>query len=150
MYKRQVLTQVTPIETGERAFSIEPLTELLGGNPRPVLANAVAVAGVFTVRGDPLKSYNLPDRPLFVPRLTGAFFYVGLALAVWRWRRPANAFVLLWLVAGLLPTVVTISAPNFNRMVAAQFPIFFLAGLAAAEGIEWAAARGRPLSLIHI
>ncbi len=138
-----VLTQVTPIETGERAFSIEPLTELLGGNPRPVLANAVAVAGVFTVRGDPLKSYNLPDRPLFVPRLTGVFFYVGLALAVWRWRRPANAFVLLWLVAGLLPTVVTISAPNFNRMVAAQFPIFFLAALGATEVIDWAAARRR-------
>ena len=138
-----VLTQVTPIETGERAFSIEPLTELLAGNPRPVLANAVAVAGVFTVRGDPLKSYNLPDRPLFVPRLTGVFFYVGLALAVWRWRRPANAFVLLWLVAGLLPTVVTISAPNFNRMVAAQFPIFFLAALGATEVIDWAAARRR-------
>ena len=138
-----VLTQVTPIETGERAFSIEPLTELLAGNPRPVLANAVAVAGVFTVRGDPLKSYNLPDRPLFVPRLTGVFFYVGLALAVWRWRRPANAFVLLWLVAGLLPTIVTISAPNFNRMVAAQFPIFFLAALGATEVIDWAAARRR-------
>ena len=139
-----VLTQVTPIETGERAFSIEPLTELLAGNPRPVLANAVAVAGVFTVRGDPLKSYNLPDRPLFVPRLTGAFFYLGLALAVWRWRRPANAFVLLWLVMALLPTVVTISAPNFNRMVAAQFPIFFLAALGATEVIDWAAARVRP------
>jgi hypothetical protein len=139
-----VLTQVTPIETGERAFSIEPLTELLAGNPRPVLDNVVAVAGVFTVRGDPLKSYNLPDRPLFVPRLTGLFFYLGLALAVWRWRRPANAFVLLWLVAGLLPTVVTISAPNFNRMVAAQFPIFFLAALGATETIEWAAALGRP------
>ncbi|MBP6788754.1 MAG: hypothetical protein KA170_14275, partial [Candidatus Promineofilum sp.] len=138
-----ILTQVTPIETGERAFSIEPLTELLAGNPRPVLANAVAVAGVFTVRGDPLKSYNLPDRPLFVPRLTGVFFYLGLALAVWRWRRPAYAFVLLWLVAGLLPTIVTISAPNFNRMVAAQFPIFFLAALGATEAIDWAATRRR-------
>jgi len=139
-----IVARVTPIETGERAFSIEPLTELLAGNPRPVLDNLVAVAGVFTVSGDPLKSYNLPGRPLFVPRLTGLFFYAGLALAVWRWRRPAYAFVLLWLVVALLPTVVTISAPNFNRMVAAQFPIFFLAGLAAAEGIEWAAARGRP------
>jgi len=139
-----LLTQVTPVETGERAFSIEPLTELLAGNPRPVLANAVAVAGVFTVRGDPLKSYNLPDRPLFVPRWTGLFFYAGLALAVWRWRRPAYAFVLLWLVVGLLPTVVTISAPNFNRMVAAQFPIFFLAGLGAAEFVQWAAAWGKP------
>ena len=39
-----------------------------------------AVAGVFTVSGDPLKSYNLPGRPLFVPRLTALFFYAGLAL----------------------------------------------------------------------
>lgn len=63
---------------------------------------------------------------------------------MWRWRRPAYAFVLLWLVVTLLPTVVTISAPNFNRMVAAQFPIFFLAALAAAECLVWIAARSRP------
>ena len=138
-----ILTQATPIETGERAFSIEPLTELLAGNPRPLLDNAVALAGVFTVAGDPLKSYNLPGRPLFVPRWTGVFFYVGLALALWRWRRPPYAFVLLWLAVGLLGSLVTISAPNFNRMVAAQFPVFFLAGAAAAEAIDWAARRAR-------
>ena len=139
-----VLSRATPVEIGERAFSIEPLTELLAGNPRPVLDNLIATAKVFTVAGDPLKSYNLPGRPLFVPRWTGLFFYAGLALAVWRWRRPAYAFVLLWLVVALLPTVVTISAPNFNRMVAAQFPIYFLAALAAAEGVGWIAARSRP------
>lgn len=138
-----ILVRATPIETGERAFSIEPLTELLAGNPQPVLGNMVATAGVFTVRGDPLKSYNLPDRPLFVPRWTGVFFYAGLALALWRWRQPRYAFVLLWLAVALLPTIVTISAPNFNRMVAAQFPIFFLAALAAAELIGLAARRGR-------
>ncbi len=138
-----ILTQATPIETGERAFSIEPLTELLAGNPRPLLDNAVALAGVFTVAGDPLKSYNLPGRPLFVPRWTGVFFYAGLALALWRWRRPPYAFVLLWLAAGLLGSLVTISAPNFNRMVAAQFPVFFLAGAAAAEAIGWAGRRAR-------
>ena len=139
-----VLSRATPVEVGERAFSIEPLTELLAGNPRPVLDNLVATAKVFTVAGDPLKSYNLPGRPLFVPRWTGLFFYAGLALAVWRWRRPAYAFVLLWLVVALLPTVVTISAPNFNRMVAAQFPIFFLAAVAAAETSAWLATRRLP------
>ena len=138
-----ILTRATPIETGERAFSIEPLTELLAGNPRPVLDNLVAVAGVFTVAGDPLKSYNLPGRPLFVPRWTGLFFYAGLALALWRWRRPPYAFVLLWLVAGLLGSIVTISAPNFNRMVAAQFPVFFLAAVGAAEALGWATRRAR-------
>ncbi len=117
-----IVARVTPIETGERAFSIEPLTELLAGNPRPVLENAVAVAGVFTVRGDPLKSYNLPERPLFVPRWTGLFFYAGLALAVWRWRRPAYAFVLLWLVVACCrrsspsarPTSTAWWPPNFR------------------------------------
>ena len=138
-----ILTQATPIETGERAFSIEPLTELLAGNPRPLLDNAVALAGVFTVAGDPLKSYNLPGRPLFVPRWTGVFFYAGLALALWRWRQPFYAFALLWLATGLLGSLVTISAPNFNRMVAAQFPVFFLAGSAAAEAIGWAGRRAR-------
>lgn len=138
-----ILSRATFDELGERAFSIEPLTELLAGNPRPILSNVVATAGAFTARGDPLKSYNLPDRPLFVPRWTGLFFYAGLALALWRWRQPRYAFVLLWLAVALLPTIVTVSAPNFGRMVAAQFPVFFLAALAATEGIGWAAGRAR-------
>lgn len=138
-----ILSRAIPVEAGERAFSIEPLTELWAGNPRPLLDNVVATAGAFSVRGDPLKSYNLPGRPLFVPRWTGAFFYAGLALALWRWRRPPYAFALLWLAVALLPTVVTVSAPNFNRMVAAQFPVYFLAALAAAEGIRAGAARAQ-------
>ncbi|MCB9422820.1 MAG: glycosyltransferase family 39 protein [Ardenticatenaceae bacterium] len=134
-------------ETDQRAFTIEPLTRLLAGDPQPVLANLVATAKVFTISGDPLESYNVPDRPIFAPAWTGILFYVGLGLALWRWRRPIYAFVLLWLLFTLLPTVLTLSAPNFNRMVAAQVPIMFLAALPMAEAAQWLARRWRRVGI---
>lgn len=129
------------LETEQRAFTIEPVTQLLEGNVQPVLTNTLATLKVFTISGDPLKSYNIPGRPIFVPSWLGLFFYAGLILALWRWRQPVFAFVLLWLFFTLLPTIVTISAPNFNRMIAAQLPIMFLAAVPMAELIRWVKAR---------
>lgn len=128
-----ILLQNRGLESGERAFTIEPLTQLLDGNPQPVLENLLATAKVFTISGDPLESYNLPDRPIFVPAWTGLFFYAGLLLALWRWRQPLPMFLLLWLLVMLAPTVLTLSAPNFNRMVAAQTPMAIIAALPFVE-----------------
>ena len=142
------LSQSGTIELEQRAFTIEPITQLFQGNLRPLLANAAATLKVFTMSGDPLKSYNIPNRPIFVPTWTGLFFYSGLILAMWRWRQPVYAFALLWLVFALLPTVVTISPPNFNRMVAAQVPIMFLAAYPTAELMQWLKSQYRPWGLV--
>ena len=128
-------------EIGQRAFTLKPLTQLLSGDPRPALANILAMAKAFTISGDPLESYNLPGRPIFSPSWTGLFFYAGLAQALWRWRRPVYAFALFWLLITLMPTVLTISAPNFNRIIAAQAPIMFLAALPMAELTQLATAQ---------
>lgn len=136
-----VLNQVGSLETGQRGFTIEPLTELLAGNLQPVVSNSWATLKAFTISGDRLKSYNVPGRPIFVPAWTGIFFYAGLLLAIKRWRNPIYAFVLLWLLFTLLPTIVTISAPNFNRMAAAQVPVMFLAAVPLAEISRWLARR---------
>jgi 4-amino-4-deoxy-L-arabinose transferase-like glycosyltransferase len=136
------------IETEQRAFTIEPITQLLDGNAQPILTNTLATLKVFTIRGDPLKSYNVPDRPIFVPSWTGLFFYIGLVLALRRWKQPVFAFVLLWLFFTLLPTVITISAPNFNRMVAAQVPIMFLAAFPMAELIHWVEAHQKKWGIV--
>lgn len=135
------LRQAGSLETAQRGFTIEPLTQLLAGNVQPILSNTWATFKAFTIAGDPLKSYNLPGRPIFVPAWTGLFFYVGLLLALKRWRNPIYAFVLLWLAFALLPTIITISAPNFNRMAAAQLPVMFLAAFPLAELGQWLAAR---------
>jgi 4-amino-4-deoxy-L-arabinose transferase-like glycosyltransferase len=128
-----ILLQNRGLESGERAFTIEPLTQLLDGNPQPVRQNLLATAKVFTISGDPLESYNVPDRPIFVPAWTGLFFYAGLLIALWRWRQPLPMFLLLWLLVMLAPTVLTLSAPNFNRMVAAQTPMAIIAALPFVE-----------------
>src|SRR5690606_8961545 len=60
-------------------------------------------------------------------------FYAGLLIALWRWRQPLPMFLLLWLLVMLAPTVLTLSAPNFNRMVAAQTPMAIIAALPFVE-----------------
>ncbi|MCA9965532.1 MAG: hypothetical protein KC423_14855, partial [Anaerolineales bacterium] len=54
-------------------------------------------------------------------------------IALWRWRQPLPMFLLLWLLVMLAPTVLTLSAPNFNRMVAAQTPMAIIAALPFVE-----------------
>jgi hypothetical protein len=65
-------------------------------------------------------------------------FIVGVGLAVWRWRRPANVLALIWLVVSLSPSMLSLPAPHLLRAVAAQAVTFALAGLGAAELIRWA------------
>ena len=124
-------------EAAGRGWTIEPLTELLDGNPRPIMENSWATANMFTVRGDPLLAYNLPQRPVFQPGWTGFFFYAGLLIALWRWRDPRYALLLIWMGVMLLPTVVTIDPPNFNRTLGAQPAIMMLAALPIGQAAIW-------------
>ncbi len=126
-----------------RQWTIEPFTQLTQGNIRPVLQNLLATAGWFTVRGDPLVTYNVPYRPMFVPTFGGGIFFVGVVLAVRRFRRPFYAFMLLWVVVMLAPTVLTISPPNHSRTIGALPAVVLLAGLPLGEGHAWLKARGK-------
>jgi 4-amino-4-deoxy-L-arabinose transferase-like glycosyltransferase len=129
----------------DRNFTLEPLTRLRAGDPQMILENVVATLKMFTFAGDPLVSYNVPGRPVFQPPWIGILYYTGFALALWRWRQPLYAFVLLWLFFALLPTVVTLSAPHFNRTIAAQIPVMFLAAIAVVELAHLADRYGRQL-----
>jgi hypothetical protein len=117
----------------------EPLTQLLQGNPKPVLHNALVVTGMFGFTGEPYWQVNVPGRPVFVEPVTILLFYGGLLLALWRWRQPRYAFLLIWLLVGLLPSIVTADPPSFPRAFAALPVAFILPGLAART--LW--ARGR-------
>jgi len=100
-------------ETG-RAFQTEPIDALLHGDPSQVIGTTAATLKMFTSDGggDPQPLYNVSGRPVFIG-LGSCCFYVGLIVCIARIRRPAYAFVLIWLIVTLLPNMVTAPAPFF-------------------------------------
>ena len=109
-----------------------PVQDLLKGNPEPVLRYTRDTLGLFTFGGDPIARYNLPGRPVFDP-ITGILFYFGLLLAIKHWREPHNLFVLIWLPIGLLPSMLSDSAPSFLR-ASVSLPVTFLF---PALAVDW-------------
>ncbi|MBI5568265.1 MAG: glycosyltransferase family 39 protein [Chloroflexi bacterium] len=101
-----------------------PVQAALSGNFEPVLRFTRDTLGMFTFGGDPIARYNLPGRPVFDP-ITGMLFYLGLVLALRKWREPCYLFALLWLPIGLLPSMLSDSAPSFLR-ASASLPVTFL------------------------
>ena len=106
----------------------EPLEELRVGNLQPILQSTLATLGVFSFTGDPRWTYSLPGRPLF-DWGTAVFFYLGLLLALRRWRQPRYAFVLIWLGVTLLPSAITPQSPSTVRLVGALPVVFVLLGV---------------------
>ena len=95
-----------------------PLRALTAGDPRPVLQNLLRIAGMFGFSGDPLWRQNVAYRPVFDP-LLGLFFYGGVVLALLRFKDARYAYLLLWLGASSLPSMVTADAPSSIRMIGA-------------------------------
>ena len=93
-----------------------PLRALRAGDVQPVLENALKIAGMFGVNGDPLWRQNIAGRPVFGP-IMALLFYGGVLLSLWRWRDPRHAFLLLWLAASIIPSLVTIDAPSSIRII---------------------------------
>ncbi|NCF66546.1 MAG: hypothetical protein GWP61_11255 [Chloroflexi bacterium] len=93
-----------------------PLRAFLAGNLRPVVENSLKILGMFGFRGDPLWRQNVAGRPVFGP-LLALLFYPGLLLALWRARDERYAFLLLWLGAAAIPSIVTVDAPSSIRMI---------------------------------
>lgn len=125
-----------------------PLRAFLAGNPSPLLREALDTLRIFSFRGDGFVPYNIPGRPLLNP-LMSVLFYAGLLIALWRWRSPAYAFALLWLLVGFFPALATGSDAANLRAIAAQ-PVLFLFPALALEKL-WRLStplpRGRRLAL---
>lgn len=117
-----------------------PLAALQTGDPEPALQTTIATLGMFALRGDPLIFDNAPGRPIFEP-LMGALFFVGILIAVWRFRQPAYAFIVIWLLVGLIPGMLSQPAPNFYRTVGAQVVAFVFPALALTEIGRFARSR---------
>ena len=109
-----------------------PLRTAVQGDFGPLLDNILSALGTFSFSGDSFVTYNLPGRPIFDP-IVSLFFYGGIALCISRWKRPAYAFVLMWLVAGLLPSLVLGEWTSTLHSKAAEAPILALPALFAVK-----------------
>ncbi|MBN1815307.1 MAG: glycosyltransferase family 39 protein [Anaerolineae bacterium] len=113
-----------------------PLRELLAGDPRPLLENVWATLGMFHATGDPEWLYNIAGRPVF-NLLGGALFWAGVALCVFRWRRPCYFFLLLWLGGGLVPTFLSIPSASLSHSILVMPVVYILLVLPLVEGYRW-------------
>lgn len=119
-----------------------PLKAALEGSPGLLLKSWRDVAAMFTFKGDPFTTYNLSGRPILDP-VTSLFFYGGILLCLWQWRRPAYALTLLWLIAGIAPSMLTGVHSASVRSIAAQPVTYIFSALAFDRVIKWLAHRVR-------
>lgn len=115
----------------------EPLDRLLQGDPSLVWQNLVANLGMFIHRGDPWPRQNLAGRPVFPDLLNAALFCLGVGIALWRWRDRRYAFLLIWLLLALVPSIFTAVAPSSIRDILALVVVFAFPAIALA----WLAER---------
>lgn len=118
----------------------QPLGLLARGDPHLVIRSTLDTLKMFTFRGDPVWRYNLAGRPVFEP-VSGALFYLGLALALLRWRDPRYAFLVLWLPIALVPSMITDSAPSFLRASGAMPVAYVFPALAIEAAWRWLEGR---------
>ncbi len=116
-------------------LEIGAVSALQKGNAGPLFANIRDTLAMFTFRGDPVWRYNIAGQPVFDP-LVGTLFYVGLLVALRRIRQPRYLFALIWLPVGLLPSILSDSAPSFLRASASLPVTFFFPALGADWLIE--------------
>jgi len=123
-----------------------PLQALISGSFGPVLISIRDVLAMFTFKGDPFVTYNLPGRPILDP-VTGLLFYSGVLMCLWRWREPALVFTLLWLVTGIVPSMLTGVHSASLRSIVAQPVIYIIPALAFAEAVGWLTRRFRSSAM---
>lgn len=105
----------------------QPLQETAG-----VLAgNLLKALGMFSVAGDADPRSNIPGRPA-LDILLAVPFYLGLLLALRRWKQPAFGMLLLAAGAMLLATMLSEYAPHFRRALGVTPVIALLSGLGLA------------------
>lgn len=110
----------------------QPLNALRAGNPLPVLALTQKAWGMYIIAGERDWLYNVYGRPIF-DVVTAVFFLLGLGLALWRWRHPQAALLLIWLLAGTAPAMLATPEASLTHTIAAQPAAFLL----LAGGITW-------------
>ncbi|MEP7286608.1 MAG: glycosyltransferase family 39 protein [Chloroflexota bacterium] len=113
----------------------KPWTDFRAGHPELLFNNARLLAAMPFYTGDPEWRYNIAGRPFFATPL-GLFVYVGLLIVLWQMRRkPINTMLLALTFAGLIPSLLTTSAPSFLRVIII-FPALLMYVAVAIDAIS--------------
>jgi 4-amino-4-deoxy-L-arabinose transferase-like glycosyltransferase len=126
-----LVIRVTDPQGTNRVSTISrPLNDALDGRPQELIDNGLKLLGMPAVTGDPEWRYNVADRPLF-PLPVGLLVYAGAGLMLWRIRRqPLFAAILALMLVGLIPSLLTVSAPSFLRSIGVLPPVMLALALA--------------------
>ncbi len=135
----------------ERAAQLaEPLDKLKAGDPGPVLRlTADTLLMPLGLKGDLRWLYNLSGRPIW-GWPWAVLFLLGLGLSLWRFRRPEQALLLLWLFLGLIPGMLTPDAPNTIRTLAAMPAAYLLAAVGVSEVVGWLEKHRLPFAICYL
>jgi hypothetical protein len=119
-----------------------PLGAIAAGDFGPILLNArdALLAFVWPGFGDHFLAYNIPGRPVF-DAISAVFFGLGLLVCLWRWRRPVYAFLLLWFLIGIVPSLVTGPTANTTRNLAALPAVYLIAAIGFVVPLTWLLTR---------
>ncbi|MBI5564418.1 MAG: glycosyltransferase family 39 protein [Chloroflexi bacterium] len=132
----------------ERAMQANVAQQAEGsGEKAAIIArNSLAVLGMFTFWGDEDSRFNTYGRPVLDPILS-LLFAGGLIVSGRRFRQPEYAFVLIWLIVMLIPSMLANFAPSFKRTVGSIPPTVFMIVLGLDGAWQIAArlvSRARP------
>lgn len=121
-----------------------PLQSILAGDWRPIWLNArdALLAFVWPGFGDQFLAYNIPGRPV-LNAISAVFFVAGVLASLWRWRSPVHAFLLLWLLVGIGPSLVTGPTANTTRNLVALPAVYLITAIGFIAPAQWLLAR-RP------
>ena len=99
---------------------------------------------MFHIEGDPNGRHNIPYAPM-LDALSGVLMLIGLAVAIWRWRKAAYIALPVWVIVMLMPGVLTIpwEAPQSLRSITVIPAVVGL--IAVAIGFIW--DKGQSLRL---
>lgn len=109
-----------------------PLRAAWSGDPSLLLRRMGEAALMFSHRGDVHWMYNLSGQPL-LPLPLAVLFYLGVLLALARPGQPGPRLLLLWLLVGVAPALVTGLESSSLRAIAAQPAVFGLCVLPFVE-----------------
>ena len=135
-----------PHDFWERANQVMLFKQVRGMRALSLMVtNTLETALVFLPHLDPRWRYSLVGKPLFDP-LLAPFFFLGVALALRRWRRPEYALLPIWLFGMSLPAILTANPmPQAHRMFGIIPPVYGLVALGMDAALEWWRRSGRGL-----
>ncbi len=113
-----------------------PIDQLFAGNPNEIAGNALSALGMFSFSGDSLWLYNVPGRPILDWPLA-IMFYLGIGVAIGRFRKTEYAFALFWLIVAISPSLLTGVVASSLRSIAAQPMVYLFVGIGYVQLARW-------------